>query len=444
MALPDLSAFHDFLRTAYTDGFVGVNVTLPYKRAALAAATHVTPLAREIGAANLLTFGPAGEIAADNTDGPGFLAAIADLRINAATHTVILGAGGAVPALLWALRQRGIRRPQIFVRDIAKARTELGAEPDIRPWGAYAADSAGAGLLINATPLGLPGAPALDLPLDPLSPHASVIDIIPAETELIRRARARGLAVQNGVPMLVHQAVPSFAAFFGTAPDDPARAILYLDAHVCRAPLRRLVLTGGIGMGKSTVAAMFAAEGVPVFDADRAVHELYEPGGAATPAVLAAFPAARGAAGGVDRQALGQIVLGEPPALAQLEALVHPFVAAAREAFFAQAANAGEALALAEVPLLAEHGRPSGETVIVVSAPASVQAARVMARPHMTAEKFTAIAARQATDAARRAMADHIVETGGTMAQTQDAVRELIDKLRGARLSPAAENHGTD
>jgi dephospho-CoA kinase len=186
----------------------------------------------------------------------------------------------------------------------------------------------------------------------------------------------------------------------------------------------RLGLTGSIGMGKSTVAGMFAARGVPVFDADAAVHELQGPGGRLVTAIEAAFPDTTGP-DGVNRTALGEAVLGDAAALKRLEALVLPAVAEERAAFLA--ANIAAPLVLLDIPLLFETG---GETqvdaVAVVSAPAEVQRSRVLSRPGMTPERFAAILARQMPDAEKRARAEFVIDTGGPLADTEAQVAAVI------------------
>lgn len=185
-----------------------------------------------------------------------------------------------------------------------------------------------------------------------------------------------------------------------------------------------LGLTGSIGMGKSTVAAMFAAEGVPVFDADAAVHRLQGPGGRLVAAIEAAFPGTTGA-GGVDRPALAAAVLGDDAAMTRLEGIVHPAVAEERASFLA--AHAGAALVVFDVPLLFETGGDRGvDAVAVVSAAADVQRRRTLARPGMTAAKFDAILARQLPDADKRARATYVIATDVPLDQTRAAVRHVI------------------
>jgi dephospho-CoA kinase len=187
-------------------------------------------------------------------------------------------------------------------------------------------------------------------------------------------------------------------------------------------------LTGSIGMGKSTVAAMFADEGVPVFDADAAVHELQKAGGALVPAIESAFPGTT-SIDGVDRKALGAAVFGDKDRLAKLESIIHPAVAEQRIAFLIDHAEAD--MVLFDIPLLFEKGGHKGvDSVVVVSSPYAVQRERVLARPGMTAEKFDQIFALQMNDADKRARADYVIETGHSLEETRQNVRELVKKLR--------------
>jgi dephospho-CoA kinase len=185
-----------------------------------------------------------------------------------------------------------------------------------------------------------------------------------------------------------------------------------------------LGLTGSIGMGKSTVAAMFADLGVPVFDADAAVHLLQGKGGRLVAAIEAMFPGTTGQ-DGVDRTALRAAVLHDPAAMTRLEGLVHPAVGEERAAFLA--AHADVPLVLFDVPLLFETGgERKVDKVAVVSAPAEVQRARVLARPDMDEARFVAILARQMPDVEKRARADFVIPTGGSLAETRAAVHSIV------------------
>ena len=192
-------------------------------------------------------------------------------------------------------------------------------------------------------------------------------------------------------------------------------------------------LTGSIGMGKSTVAKMFADEGVPVFDADSAVHRLQGPEGALVEKIEAEFPDTTGPEG-VNRGALAERVLGEPEALGRLEALIHPAVALEREAFLA--AHSGSPLVVLDIPLLFEAGGwRQVDKIAVVSAPAEVQRERVLARPGMTEGKLERILARQLPDSDKRARADFVIPTGGSLDETRRAVRRIL-----ACLVPQADS----
>lgn len=192
-----------------------------------------------------------------------------------------------------------------------------------------------------------------------------------------------------------------------------------------------LGLTGSIGMGKSTVAAMFAADGVPVFDADAIVHHLQGPNGAAVAAIEAEFPDTTTELG-VNRTLLREAVMADPTAFARLEAILHPAVAEARESFLAMHADAP--LVVLDVPLLFEAGGwRHVDKIAVVSASPAIQRERVLARPGMTAERFDAILARQMPDAEKRARADFVIPTGEGLQVTEDCVRNVI-----ACLAPPA------
>jgi dephospho-CoA kinase len=192
-----------------------------------------------------------------------------------------------------------------------------------------------------------------------------------------------------------------------------------------------LGLTGSIGMGKSTTAGFFREAGVPVWDADAAVHRLYGPGGRAVPAIAALVPdAVRD--GAVDRDRLRAAVTADPALLARVEAAVHPLVAADRAAFLAAARSAGARLAVCDIPLLYETGAEAGlDRVLVVTAPPAVQRARVLARPGMTQAALDAILARQMPDADKRARAHHVIDTSRGPEAARAEVLALIEALTG-------------
>lgn len=188
-------------------------------------------------------------------------------------------------------------------------------------------------------------------------------------------------------------------------------------------------LTGSIGMGKSTTADLLRAEGVAVHDADRTVHQLYA--GRAAPLIEARF-AGTVQDGVVDRARLSAAVLGRPEAIAALEAIVHPLVKEEEQAFLTAARRAGHRLVVLDIPLLLETARPGRvDLVLVVTAPAAVQKARVLARPGMTEEKFAAILARQMPDADKRRRAHALIETSHGIASARGEVQALLRALAG-------------
>ena len=186
-------------------------------------------------------------------------------------------------------------------------------------------------------------------------------------------------------------------------------------------------LTGGIGMGKSTAARLFLARRIPVFDADAAVHALQARGGAAVRPIARAFPeAVQG--GAVDRATLRRIALADPAALALLERIIHPLVRRAEARFLQRARRHRSRLAVLDIPLLLETRRDTRgfDAILVVSAPASVQAVRVLRRPGMTPARLAAIRARQMPDVEKRRRATHVIRTGLSRFHTVAQLRRLL------------------
>jgi dephospho-CoA kinase len=192
-----------------------------------------------------------------------------------------------------------------------------------------------------------------------------------------------------------------------------------------------LCLTGSLGMGKSRTAQFFAELGVPVHDSDAVVHALYE--GEAVPIIEHAFPGAT-ADGKVDRAELAKMVLGDDAALARLEAIVHPLVAAARDKFLADAQARGAPVVVLDIPLLFETAGQAGcDAVVVVSAPAEIQRRRAFERPGMTEEKFTALLAKQTPDAEKRRRADFIVDSSQSFDHARAQVRDILQAVTKMR-----------
>jgi dephospho-CoA kinase len=191
-----------------------------------------------------------------------------------------------------------------------------------------------------------------------------------------------------------------------------------------------LGLTGSIGMGKSTTAQMFREAGVPVYDADAAVADLYVKGGAAVEPLEAAFPGVT-RDGAVDREALRLRVLGDDAAMTRLNAVVHPLLGRDRTAFLRQAEASGADILVFDIPLLFETGGERNmDAVAVVTAPAEVQRARVLAREGMTPERLDAILSRQTPDSEKRARADFVIDTGGGLEPARAEVGRILAALR--------------
>ena len=187
-----------------------------------------------------------------------------------------------------------------------------------------------------------------------------------------------------------------------------------------------LGLTGSIGMGKSTTAKLFAEAGVPVYDADAAVHMLYE--GQAAPAIEAAFPGAT-VDGKVDRNRLSARVVHDPAAIKRLEAIVHPMLGASRQKFLHDAEQSGAPVAVVDVPLLFETGGENRvDAVVVVTTTPEIQRQRILERPNMTEEKLQAILARQMPDAEKRKRANFVVDTSHGLDPVRARIRDILNE----------------
>ncbi|MBR3371707.1 MAG: shikimate dehydrogenase [Rhodobacteraceae bacterium] len=223
----DSDNLEPMLRAMPHMGFVGANVTIPHKEQVLALADDVSPVAARIGAANTLSFGANGRIHADNTDGYGFLANVRQSApdwVAERAPALVLGAGGAARAIIVALLDAGVPELRLSNRTRARAQTlaqEFGPRVRVCDWDDRARGLDDLGLLVNTSSLGMVGNPALDMPLDGLSPDALVTDIVytPLMTDLLQQAQDRGNAVVDGLGMLLHQAVPGFERWFGHRPE---------------------------------------------------------------------------------------------------------------------------------------------------------------------------------------------------------------------------------
>jgi dephospho-CoA kinase len=193
----------------------------------------------------------------------------------------------------------------------------------------------------------------------------------------------------------------------------------------------KLGLTGSIGMGKSTTASMFSARGVPVYDADAAVHQVYAPGGAAVKAVSEAFPDVLDAQGGIDRSKLRERVVGDSEAMKRLEQIIHPIVSGLQVSFLEKAASQGAEIIVLDVPLLYETGGDKRvDYVVVVTAPEDVQRERVLARGQLTAAQLGEILTRQLPDREKRQRADFVIDTSLGLEYAEAQVDAVLRTLR--------------
>ena len=416
-------------------GFTGVNVTVPHKEAAFAIADDRDAAAEAAGAANLLVFHENGRIEARNTDAVGLTESLRAEMVRG-KEVLLLGAGGAARGAVLALGELGAEKIHILNRSAAKA-VDLAKklQPMVKA-GLIAggltewADRAGrADLVVNTTSAGMRANPPLELDLTLLSKKPVMVDIIynPLETPLLKQAKAQGLAVIDGLGMLMHQAAPSFEAFFGVKPRVTPGLRVALEQALNRPEPYVIGLTGGIGMGKSETARLFAAEGIPIHDSDVVTARLYGKGGLAVEAIARAFPGVV-KDGAVDRAALSAQVIGNPDKFKQLEALVHPLVAAERLEY---RRNTRAPIIIFDVPLLYETGAEAEvDAVVVATAPDQVQRERVLARSGMTAEKFEALKARQMSDAEKRQQAHYVVMTHKGLDHARGQVRMILADIR--------------
>ena len=435
--------FEQSVRQLIKSGYKGVNVTLPYKAAAAALADDPSDTVKQLGVANMLTF-QGGRIAAENTDVSGFRAALEEkLRPDSPREkALVLGAGGAAPAICHALKELGYGSIVIAnrTRDRATALAKaVGPCASAVDWVRLEEHLGDCGLLVNTTSLGMEGQPPLRINTDELQASAIVADIVytPLQTRLLEEAAERGLQTINGLSMLMYQAVPGFEKWLGISPDVTEG----LEQHLVRILNQRgkgpvkIGLTGSIGMGKTTIGQILVRLGAALWDADGAVHRLYAKGGGAAGPVGEVFPSAI-EEGAVSREKLAAHLMNNPQDFKTLEAIVHPLVDADRQAFMRRAREEGAEAIVLDIPLLFETGQSHAyDVIMVVTADEEVRKARVLKRPGMTEEKYAAIVARQMPEEEKRLLADHLIltdkELDETAADVVQAYHDILEKYAG-------------
>ncbi|MEE9313895.1 MAG: shikimate dehydrogenase [Rhizobiaceae bacterium] len=444
--------FPKFLKDLPKSIYRGGNVTIPHKEAAFQQVTVVHPTAKALGAVN--TLWQEGDVLhGDNTDGYGFLANLDDRAKGwdgadrQQRGALVLGAGGAARAIIYALLERGFNSVTIANRTLERAEKladKFGPKcqaADLKQLSKQTYDCA---LVVNTTSVGMDGK-SLVLDLTSFSTQTVVNDIVytPLLTPLLKQAKTLGLQTVDGLGMLLHQAVPGFERWYGVRPavDEELRGILLRDLGEGwkRSGTYFLGLTGSIGMGKSTTAQMFRDAGIPVHDSDATVHHLYS--GEAAPLIEEAF-AGTVRDGVVDRVKLGQQVVGNDVAMKKLEAIIHPLVRREELAFRGRVKQEKAPLAILDIPLLFEtKSETRVDGILVVTAPADVQQERVLAREGMSVVKFDAIMKRQYPDVKKRKQADYIIDTSQGLEAAQQEVLGIIKEISKMQETDRANNN---
>jgi shikimate dehydrogenase len=428
-------AFTSAIREAMAAGYRGVNITLPHKTRALQIANETTPRARVIGAANMLRLWR-DRITADNSDGEGFLRA---LKHHAPEFSggaaLVLGAGGAAPAIIWALREAGCN--YIYIANRTRAHAEklaerLGSSVEAVSWEEREKLVPYADIIINTTSLGLNEQDDLPVSLETAREETIIADVIyePSLTPFLAQAKAHKQKYFNGLAMLVYQAMPGFQQWFGAKPGTAEDAMDFLQGK-STAETKQIVLglTGSIGMGKTATAKLFADYGIPVWDADSAVHRLYDKGGKAVRVIGARFPECVNDEG-VDRQCLSQKLSENASLLLWLEQEIHPLVYEDQQEFMA--AHKEAAAVLLDIPLLFESkNKRALDAIIVCTAPENVRRERVLKREGMSAAKLETILGRQLGEEERLAGADYVVRTDRGIEDAAQQVKIIMQDLAG-------------
>ncbi len=434
---PDNESFTVCLSELRRLGYAGVNVTIPHKKHAFDIADRRTETAEMLGVANMLTFAD-GQIFADNSDVAGFEKMIKPIlgRNDRRALALVLGAGGTTPAVCLALHNLGTCEIVIANRTLNRA-TEMAERYDfikgICAWSDIPTILGGADMLVNTTPLGMTGQPALSIDLTGAKPDLVVADIVytPLETPLIKAAKERGLRNQSGLAMLAHQAAPGFERWFGVTPDVSDELMQHLidKLQMFRSRPVKIGVTGSIGMGKSTATRVLREQGAAVWDADSAVHRLYAKGGAAVAAVERAFPGVI-KDGAISRKKLGEHLMMHPDGFREIEKIVHPLVAEDRKGFYDSAVEQDARAVVMDIPLLFETGQSQDfDAVIVVTANSDARRHRVLARAGMSEDRFASIVAQQMSEEEKRLLGDYVVYTDGPIEETTECLRKIFREI---------------
>lgn len=419
-------------------GYQGVNITLPHKETSYELCKKHGKLSKSaaaIGAVNTLSFTKSKGLYGDNTDAYGFIENLKQSQKNwqpKNTKALILGAGGAARAVIYALINEGVTDITISNRTEEKAK-KLAQEFSVKTiiWQQKEKQLKNTNLLINCTSLGMKGQAALEISLKNLPKESLVYDLIytPLETHLLLEAKKLGHKTIDGLGMLLWQAAPAFEKWFGQKPqitDELRKAVL---PPTQKKPLL-LGVTGSIGMGKTTITNLLAEMGCPTQNADKIVHDIYDGKIDGGKEILKQFPESANNGQNnniiIDRQKLSKIIESAPEKLKILEDIIHPIVNKARHNFIKENQDSKMPLVF-DIPLLFETGLDKKmDKVITVTAPKELQRKRVLSRPNMTEEKFETLLKHQMPDAEKCSRADYIINTDSKLTAAKKALKSIL------------------
>ncbi len=420
----ELEEFDTKIQQLMEQGFSGINVTIPFKLNAYRMADKRSKFVEQNGAANTLVF-QGGIVEAHNTDGYGFAQNIFSHYPdwNAKGHHVILGAGGAAKAIVTWLYNHGANSITVVNRTIERAQefTQLGSQIYVANWNELPKILVEKNTLVNTTSRGMNGENDIDLNFLNAPRDLIVNDIVysPLETGLIKNARAAGLRTVDGLGMLLWQARPGFEAWFGQKPPKINQGLrnLMLSNQI-------IALTGSIGVGKSTVAAIFKEMGFEIWEADKEVTKLYDGDDELYSFIQTKHPPA--VKNGFKKNIWRDYVFANPRIFPDLEALIHKKIANSRRIFL----ESDYPNKLCDIPLLFEtEGQYIFDKVITVSALYELQLKRVLARKSMSERQFKDILAKQLPDEEKRRRADFVIDNSGDLVQTRMQVENILKKL---------------
>ncbi len=418
----EIGEFEENIDELVNSGFRGVNVTIPFKSEAAHRATQQSSFVRQNGAANTLVF-EKGFIEAHNTDGFGFAQNIWDHYPDwdpSGDH-IILGAGGAATAITAWLVNHGANSISIVNRNQQRAEglKNFGKQISVHSWDDLPELLPNKNTIVNTTSLGMKGKNDIQVDWSKADSAMIVNDIVytPLETGFLKSARVARLRTVDGIGMLLWQARPGFRAWFGQeAPEiDQGLRNFMLSKHI-------FALTGSIGMGKSTVAGIFADMGFAIWDADQEVTKLYQ-GDNELFSFIAKHEPSVISDGKLDKSRWRDYVFTNKEIFPSLEKLIHRKIALSRRIFL----ESEQSLKLCDIPLLFETGgQHMFDKTITVSATADIQRARVLKRGKMSAEQFEEVVKKQMPDEQKRQLADAVIENSGTIEETRAQIVNLL------------------